>query len=278
MDIDNINTIIDVLTNCSPTIIEPKNIQTQDLGLICPALQPIQTTVNVPTAEKIENNIKSKFNERKILYSCCKCRGHFHLKDLFVYEESDNISDKKPICLVCSKEVDDVRKLRDWTDIYENDVKKECSRCKNTKSLTRFTENNKYCDFCLLKKRWSRMKTKYETTYERKRRTINPDLVKCCKCSKLCKRSVTFAYIEQEYYTRYICLNCSVDVADWRKLRDWEEETGLIDSRMCSRCKKHKSLYRFNEGKSGCEYCSLKRKRLYLVQKRMKEKDNLNNV
>lgn len=175
---NNTNTIIEGLTNCYSTILDPKIIQTQNLGLICPALQPIQNTINISAAENVQNNIKSVFHEMKILYSCYKCRERFHLKDLFAYEQSDNVSDTKPICLFCSKDVEDIRKLRDWTDIFQNDVKKKCPRCKNTKSLTRYTKNNKYCDFCLLKKKWSRLKSKYKTSDEIKSRNISTNLVK----------------------------------------------------------------------------------------------------
>lgn len=267
---------MDELVNCANYLLDPKFVQTDNMELICPALQPMRMTVNINKLDDKEINNNNLNDDNVIHYTCCKCRENFESKDIFAYQEDVYVSSVNPICMICAKEVEDIKRLKDWADIDIDGITKVCARCKNNKPLSRYAENRKYCKLCLMKKKWSRYQNKIEKNYEVKVKYDCSDGVQCCKCFNLCKKFQSFVYVEGKDSTdkKFICLKCSLDVSDWYRLKDWEDDNNIeFKTKLCKRCKKYKSIDRFGDGKSGCEYCALKRKRVYLISKREKEEE-----
>lgn len=212
------------------------------------------------------------------LKKCHYCHKNVMLKTMFIlkYDDSECF-----ICLKCSVNISECRMLKDWEKEPNSLKTKICPRCSKEKSYYRFRNNNKYCDYCLLKKKWLRLRAKIENSNkndyfrddenEETSKTSTRKRVNCCVCNEVVNLQECFLYFEcfdDSYSDKKICLDCSLSIKDWRCLRDWEDSSAIKNGRICSRCKKMKSFNRFRYGKSGCGYCSLKRRRLYLLQRR----------
>lgn len=226
--------------------------------------------------KKDENNLSIKKK------NCDYCQKKNLLKNMFIIKETID-SNITYICLKCSSNICESRMLKDWEKEPKSIDTKICRRCNKEKSYYRFNNDNKYCDYCLLKKKWSRLRRKVDFDYANDYSNddedeiipkTNKQYVYCCFCNERTLIEECFLYFECYFDTfsnKKICLNCSLKIKDWRCLRDWEDSAEVRSGKVCSRCKKVKSSCRFKNGKSGCEYCSLKRKRLYLLQKQQSD-------
>lgn len=247
----------------------------------------------VETARNIINPINEetkKVDELKesLYHTCCACNRNIPMNEMFSLGLNIVTSDSRLICLCCAVDNEEGSILHDWTLDVECDEKRYCSRCRKEKPCYKFTENNKYCDYCLIRKRFLRLKRKKEEkimneeeesisnsscsgnssddSYEKN----NKRKVKCCKCNKFVNISETFLLSKDRYSfsDKHICLYCSLDISNYHLLYDWEDNVNHDCGKMCSRCKKIKSFSRFRVGHLSCEYCSLKRKRQYLLTRK----------
>lgn len=91
---------------------------------------------------------------------------------------------------------------------------------------------------------------------------------KCFKCDRLFDKNHLFIYSEDKSLDvddkPYICLGCSLYVNDDLMLRDWD--TNLQNPFKCYRCNHERSSARRTKVGSYCSYCSLKKKRSYLLR------------
>lgn len=100
-----------------------------------------------------------RLHSSKLLYGindiCYRCYKSYDLNELFLYD--DNF-----LCINCAISV--VRspsKLKDWEIKNDNEKQYICKRCHSLKSSKRFRMDekfrmgNRYCAYCLLKKRWA---------------------------------------------------------------------------------------------------------------------------
>lgn len=201
---------------------------------------------------------------------CSFCHKRTILKNMFVLKNDFSLSF---ICLNCSVKKTKCRDLKDWENEPNSTKTSVCPRCTKKKSYYRFRNGNKYCDYCLLKRKWARLRSKLvDSDYyeDRTTETYIDKYVNCCFCKENINIQDCFLYcknIEECYSNEKVCLDCSLKIKDWRCLRDWEDTADPKNAKMCSRCKKMKNRNRFKPGNKGCSYCSLKRKRLYLLQK-----------
>lgn len=98
--------------------------------------------------------------------------------------------------------------------------------------------------------------------------------VYCAMCCNFVPLSLCFRYTLNQ--TQYICLNCSIYYPQYR-LIDWQyiqKPTEFnSDIIQCPRCGCYKTLDRYKISRNGnkrqkeCSYCSLKKKRKYLLKK-----------
>lgn len=208
-----------------------------------------------------------------------------------MYKSTDTIPSEKMICFECSLNILECRDLLDWEDKPISSDTRVCPRCNKTKSSFRFCGGNKYCNFCLLKKKWTRTKEKMmkneiisdsdtdnEITIFKSKKPTKKHIL-CDFCGVNADAKDIFLYIDKsdEYVqNKNMCFKCSLNVKDFRLLTDWICNDHRQNSRYCTRCKKWKSICRFTEGKKNCQYCSLKRKRLYILQKQTDQKKSNN--
>lgn len=98
--------------------------------------------------------------------------------------------------------------------------------------------------------------------------------VRCAICDNKHPISLCFKYTLN--LSQFICLNCSIYFPHYR-LVDWQhiQKPMILDNNVvkCERCGCYKTLDRFKISKIGkkrqkeCSYCSLKKKRKYILQK-----------
>lgn len=233
--------------------------------------------------DKEKEEAESEFDEfitKK--HKCDKCCMMFLLREMFLYKENVCSTNKYYICLDCSLNISDGKKLWDWEDKPFASKKIVCWRCAKSKSYFRFQKENKYCDYCLLKKKWSRCHYRNKDSSDSFNSFIernNDDFkflereiatVRCCMCKNSCDKRNVFAYGCSELINnrmQYVCLDCSLKVNDASLINDWESGLTSREGKLCSRCRKYKSRRRFRSGRIACDYCSLKRKRMYLLMK-----------
>lgn len=217
------------------------------------------------------NNSKniSDFDKKKC-FVCCNMRN---IHEMFIYDDKTGKSDY--ICFNCSSNVNESRSLRDWEVEPLSFSNKKCNRCLKYKSLNRFMKNNKYCNYCMLKKRWTRNKKKDEI---KKNEMIKSKLRKLYNyeyknaCSSCLKEKILKEMFIETGNNKYICVDCSVNI-NLSLLSDWEIKGKSNDNRLCFRCKEWKSKERFNSKSQYCQYCSLKRRRKYLIYKKVKKSE-----
>lgn len=232
---------------------------------------------------QIQEEAKKTTELKKELYhTCCTCKKKMMMRNMFSLDYKNPGLMSKLICLTCALHIDESYFLHDWTSNIECDEYRHCPRCKKDKPSYKFKKYNKYCDYCLIKKKWLRLKSKLQNdemygAYEESGNSSSDEYenvsnrkVRCCSCNLLVNIDVAFLYFKvKDYFSnRYICLKCSLNVSNCHLLHDWEDYVDSEYGRMCNRCKRIKSLSRFKIGHLGCDYCSLKRRRLYLLTRK----------
>lgn len=233
--------------------------------------------------DKDEAETESEFDKFIIKkHKCDNCHMLYLLKDMFLYRENVSSTNKYYICLDCSLNISNGKKLKDWEEKPFASKRIVCWRCSKPKSFFRFHKENKYCDYCLLKKKWSRChyRNKKELDSFNSLIVTNNDeynfleqevaAVRCCMCKNSCDKRNVFAYGYNDLQNnrmRFICLDCSLKVDDNTLISDWELCLTSRNGKLCNRCRKYKSRKRFRSGRIACDYCSLKRKRMYLLMK-----------
>lgn len=217
------------------------------------------------TKKEDENNEDSNVEIKREI-KCYKCEKICNIEEMFIYnipiENKDHF-----ICFDCSCYVNESRALKDWENIPLSNEVKKCNRCMKFKSDNRFTNRNRYCNFCLLKKKWSRIRQLRKNDNEKKPNKEREMRNICSICLKEKELKDMFVYnSDVESKLEYVCVNCSVNLEVCR-LHDWENKRDRRNGKLCQRCKKWKTKTRFNKNGEACHYCSLKRRRLYLVSK-----------
>lgn len=238
--------------------------------------------------EIIKKEVESKV---EFYHTCCSCKRYVSMRNMFTLDYKNPSLLDKLICIECSSQISESYLLHDWSSDIECNEMYHCPRCKKDKPSYKFKNNNKYCDYCLIKKKWLRLRSKiqkediYSDFEENSGSSSNNSSgddsdkigdsnhirkVICFNCNISVNIKQTFLYYKvKDYFSKkYICLNCSLGVSNCHLLHDWEDNVSLFDGKMCNRCKKIKSFNRFKTGHSGCDYCSLKRKRLYLLTRK----------
>lgn len=93
----------------------------------------------------------------------------------------------------------------------------------------------------------------------------------CFICLQMYDKNAVFLYreIDKEttFGTIFLCFNCSINVDNIHKLRDWETNNSSEFTKRCYRCNCKRSLKRFRKGTKICSYCVLKKKYFYMRRK-----------